>query len=95
MDNTFVERLKKAAQGLSMGNPFDKTTRIGPLISQVHRDKVLSYYKRAKEEGAEIVLGGGVPDLPAPYNQGSWIEPTIWTGLDEKSAVIQEEIFGP
>ena len=91
----FVERLKKAAQGLKMGDPFDKATNLGPLISAEHRNKVMSYYERAKKEGAEIVLGGGVPNLAAPQNGGYFIEPTIWTGLPEDSAVVREEIFGP
>jgi aminomuconate-semialdehyde/2-hydroxymuconate-6-semialdehyde dehydrogenase len=91
----FVERLKTAATALRPGNPFEKTTSIGPLISQEHRNKVLSYYERATAEGAQVVLGGGVPDLGAPLDGGSWIEPTIWTGLPEDSAVIREEIFGP
>jgi aminomuconate-semialdehyde/2-hydroxymuconate-6-semialdehyde dehydrogenase len=91
----FVERLKTAAQGLKMGDPFDKTTNLGPLISAEHRKKVLSYYERARQEGAEIVLGGGVPNLAAPQNGGYFIEPTIWTGLPEDSAVVREEIFGP
>jgi aminomuconate-semialdehyde/2-hydroxymuconate-6-semialdehyde dehydrogenase len=91
----FVERLKTAAQGLKMGDPFDKTTNLGPLISAEHRKKVLSYYERARQEGSQIVLGGGVPNLAAPQNGGYFIEPTIWTGLPEDSAVVREEIFGP
>jgi aminomuconate-semialdehyde/2-hydroxymuconate-6-semialdehyde dehydrogenase len=42
-----------------------------------------------------VVTGGGVPDMPAEIKSGSWIQPTIWTGLAEDSAVIREEIFGP
>jgi aminomuconate-semialdehyde/2-hydroxymuconate-6-semialdehyde dehydrogenase len=91
----FVARLKAAAEALRPGDPFDKATTIGPLISQEHRSKVLSYYERARKEGAEIVTGGGIPDLQGPLAQGSWIEPTIWTGLPESSAVVREEIFGP
>ena len=91
----FTQRLKQAAQKLKPGNPFDAATTLGPLISQVHRDKVLSYYAKAKAEGAEIVTGGGIPELPAPYSAGSFVEPTIWTGLSEDSAVMREEIFGP
>ncbi len=93
--NTFVERLKTAAQGLKMGDPFSPATNLGPLISSDHRKKVLSYYGRAKAEGAEVILGGGVPDLATPLSVGYWIEPTIWTGLSEESAVVREEIFGP
>ncbi len=56
---------------------------------------MLSYYQRAKDEGATVVTGGGVPDLPQPLACGYWVQPTIWTGLPESSAVIAEEIFGP
>jgi aminomuconate-semialdehyde/2-hydroxymuconate-6-semialdehyde dehydrogenase len=83
------------AQGLRMGDPFDKGTGVGPLISQEHRRKVLSYYARAKAEGAEVITGGGIPDLPGRFAGGSWIEPTLWTGLPESSAVVREEVFGP
>ncbi|MGE7472800.1 2-hydroxymuconic semialdehyde dehydrogenase [Bosea sp. NPDC003192] len=91
----FTQRLKLAAEKLKPGNPFEVSTTLGPLISQVHRDKVLSYYAKAKAEGAEIVTGGGIPKLAAPYSAGSFVEPTIWTGLGEDSAVMREEIFGP
>lgn len=91
----FTQRLKQAAEKLKPGNPFEAATTLGPLISQAHRDKVLSYYAKAKAEGAQIVTGGGIPELAAPYSAGSFVEPTIWTGLAEDSAVMREEIFGP
>ena len=93
--DAFVERLKATASGLRMGDPFDKATTMGPLISQEHRNKVLSYYEKAKAEGASVVLGGGVPELDRPYSSGSFVQPTIWTGLPESSPVVREEIFGP
>jgi aminomuconate-semialdehyde/2-hydroxymuconate-6-semialdehyde dehydrogenase len=93
--DAFVERLKSTAARLKLGDPFDKATTMGPLISQVHRDKVLSFYDKAKAEGARVVLGGGMPQLDAPFSAGSFIEPTIWTGLPETSPVITDEIFGP
>lgn len=91
----FIERLKAAAKGLRPGDPFDKTTSIGPLISQEHRNKVLGYYDLARREGAEVITGGSVPQLAQPFNHGAWIEPTIWAGLKPDSAVVREEIFGP
>jgi aminomuconate-semialdehyde/2-hydroxymuconate-6-semialdehyde dehydrogenase len=91
----FVDRLKSAASGLKMGDPFDKSTTMGPLISQDHRKKVLSYYDKAKAEGATVVLGGGIPVLDGPFGKGSFVQPTIWTGLKSDSAVVNEEIFGP
>lgn len=91
----FVAGLKARAEALKLGRPEEKTTTLGPLISQEHRNKVLSYYERAKAEGATIVTGGGVPALEGELANGSWVQPTIWTGLPESAAVIREEIFGP
>jgi len=91
----FVSRLKEAAEKLKPGLPQDKETNFGPMVSLQQRDKVLSYYAKAKEEGAYIITGGGIPDMPEEMENGFWVEPTIWTGLPESSAVIREEIFGP
>lgn len=91
----FVSRLKAGVEGMKIGAPHDPDTKLGPLISMEHRDKVLSYYRRAVEDGATVVTGGGVPKMPDALAKGAWIEPTIWTGLNEDSAVIREEIFGP
>jgi aminomuconate-semialdehyde/2-hydroxymuconate-6-semialdehyde dehydrogenase len=91
----FVDRLKSAASGLKMGDPFEKSTTMGPLISQEHRKKVLSYYDKARAEGATVVLGGGIPALDGAFASGSFVQPTIWTGLKADSAVVNEEIFGP
>lgn len=91
----FTSRLKHAAEQLVPGNPFEETTTLGPLISQTQREKVLSYYGMAKADGGEVVTGGGIPDLRAPYGDGWFIQPTIWTGLSEHSSIMREEIFGP
>lgn len=91
----FVQRLKAAAEDLRPGDPWGESTTLGPLISREHREKVLSYYGLAKKEGARIVTGGGVPKMPATFEGGWWVEPTIWTGLPEDSDVLRKEIFGP
>jgi aminomuconate-semialdehyde/2-hydroxymuconate-6-semialdehyde dehydrogenase len=91
----FVAALKDKAEALRPGHPSDKNTGLGPLISKEHREKVLRYYRRAMEEGATLVCGGGVPRMPDSLAGGAWIQPTIWTGLPETSAVVREEIFGP
>ena len=67
-----------------------KEFNIGPVISEQHRTKVLSYIELAKEEGGEIIAGGNVPD-----KAGSWIEPTVIAGLSHTSRTATEEIFGP
>ena len=91
----FVAALKAKAEGFRLGDPLAEGTNFGPLVSQEHRRKVLSYYRKAVEDGATVVTGGGVPELGAALQEGAWVEPTIWTGLPESSAVIREEIFGP
>jgi aminomuconate-semialdehyde/2-hydroxymuconate-6-semialdehyde dehydrogenase len=90
-----VGRLGELARGLVLGRPGDPATTMGPLISAGHRDKVLGYYRRAVELGATVVAGGGVPAMPRELAGGAWIEPTIWTGLAQDSAIVQDEIFGP
>jgi aminomuconate-semialdehyde/2-hydroxymuconate-6-semialdehyde dehydrogenase len=91
----FVAALKVKAESTRPGAPDDKTTGIGPLISAEHQRKVLSYYEKAKAEGARIVTGGGVPQMPDALANGFWVQPTIWTGLPETATVVREEIFGP
>jgi aminomuconate-semialdehyde/2-hydroxymuconate-6-semialdehyde dehydrogenase len=91
----FVAALKQKAQSLKPGHPSDKSTGIGPLISLKHREKVLHYYSRAVTDRANLVCGGGIPSMPHTLSGGAWIEPTLWTGLPETSAVVREEIFGP
>jgi aminomuconate-semialdehyde/2-hydroxymuconate-6-semialdehyde dehydrogenase len=91
----FVQALKEKAEGVKFGRPDDHDADYGPLISQEHRQKVLSYYRKAVEEGATLVTGGGVPQMPGALAEGAWVQPTIWTGLPETAAVVREEIFGP
>lgn len=91
----FVQALKAKAESVRYGRPEDPESDYGPLISQEHRDKVLAYYRKAVEDGATLVTGGGVPPMPAELEAGAWVQPTIWTGLPETAAVVREEIFGP
>ncbi|GAB4362602.1 MAG: aldehyde dehydrogenase [Oricola sp.] len=91
----FVARLKERAESLKPGRPEAGDTDLGPLISAEHKKKVLSYYRLAEEEGATVVTGGGVPEMDGELAGGAWVQPTIWTGLDENARVVREEIFGP
>ena len=91
----FVARLAAGAAALRMGRPDDEATNLGPLVSETHRKKVLGYYDLAVKEGATVVAGGGIPDMPDDLAAGSWVEPTIWTGLGDGARVVREEIFGP
>lgn len=91
----FVARLKAGAEKLKLGAPDDKTTDLGPLISEEHRTKVLSYYKKAVDEGATVITGGGVPKMSGELENGYWVEPTIWTNVADDASIVTDEIFGP
>jgi aminomuconate-semialdehyde/2-hydroxymuconate-6-semialdehyde dehydrogenase len=91
----FRDALKAKVESVRYGRPEDHASTYGPLISQEHRDKVLSYYRRAVEEGATVVTGGGIPEMPAELAGGSWVQPTLWTDLSDDASVVREEIFGP
>ena len=99
--SAFVERLAAGARAFTLGDPYDSATTLGPLISSVHRDKVLSYYELARQEGAEVVVGGGAAEVAGTTASGDdlrggfWVQPTIWTGLDDDARCNREEVFGP
>ena len=93
--DSFVAALKAKAEALKLGPSEEEGVNLGPLISREHQQKVLSYYQKAKDEGATVVTGGGVPQMKGALAEGHWVQPTIWTGLPETAAVIREEIFGP
>jgi len=90
----FVRRMARAAEAFRPGAIGDPAY-LGPLISAEHRDKVLNYYAKAIEEGATVVVGGGIPKIDGEHADGFYIEPTLWTGLAHDSTVMREEIFGP
>ncbi|UTM38379.1 2-hydroxymuconic semialdehyde dehydrogenase [Rhodococcus pyridinivorans] len=87
--------LAERAESLRLGDPNDPNTTTGPLISQGHRDKVLGYLRLAEESGAKVLTGGDIPELGPDLDGGSWIEPTLWTGLTNTDRILREEIFGP
>ena len=87
-----VELAKAQLAKLTLGDPFDKNTRLGPLASAGQRDSVLEFIEQGKKEGATLVAGGGRPAEPA---KGFYVEPTIFANVDNKMGIAQEEIFGP
>jgi len=89
-----VEGLVKLAKTARIGNPAEVTTQVGPVTTQQQREKILDYMQIASSEGAEAVLGGGAPSAPE-LGDGWFVEPTIFTGVDNKMRIAQEEIFGP
>jgi aminomuconate-semialdehyde/2-hydroxymuconate-6-semialdehyde dehydrogenase len=91
----FMERLRAAAQALPIGDPMRDDTRVGPLISAEHREKVESYIELAVGDGGDLVTGGARPPVGPRLDQGFFLQPTIVTGVPTASRASREEIFGP
>ncbi|MET7375817.1 aldehyde dehydrogenase family protein [Micromonospora arida] len=83
----------EAAKQYTVGDPGDEATRIGPMASDTHRQKVVGYIERGITEGARLVFGG--PQRPEGLPVGAYVQPTIFADVDPTSAIAQEEIFGP
>jgi len=83
----FIERGKDAYRA---GDPLDPTTNLGPLVTASHRSRVMGYINRGKSEGARLEFGGNTPDLP-----GAFVNPTLFSGVNNRMTIAQEEIFGP
>jgi aminomuconate-semialdehyde/2-hydroxymuconate-6-semialdehyde dehydrogenase len=91
----FVAALVTKARALQAGDPYAPDTDLGPLVSRAHREKVLSYYRLARDEGGTIVTGGDIPVFGSALDRGAFVEPTVITGLAQSARCVQEEIFGP
>jgi 5-carboxymethyl-2-hydroxymuconic-semialdehyde dehydrogenase len=87
-----VERVAERVARLKVGHPLDPTTEVGPLIHQRHLDKVLSYFKIAREEGAQVRAGGARAEGLGP---GYYVQPTLFTHARSTMRIAREEIFGP
>ncbi|WP_422734217.1 aldehyde dehydrogenase family protein [Micromonospora sp. WMMD558] len=81
------------AAAYTVGDPTDEATRIGPMSSEAHREKVNGYIERGIADGATLVFGG--PGKPEGLEKGAYVRPTIFANVDPNSAIAQEEIFGP
>ena len=91
----FVADFAARAARLTIGDPLDPNTIIGPMISKDHWKKVTGYIALGQEEGATLVCGGGTPDLPDHLKGGNWVQPTVFADVDNKMRIAQDEIFGP
>ena len=90
----FVERLIEVAKSARIGDPMSLETHVGPVTTEPQYRKVLDYIEIAKQEGADCVLGGG--PYSGPGAKGSqFVEPTIFTKVDNRMRIAQEEVFGP
>jgi aldehyde dehydrogenase (NAD+) len=90
----FVEKLLATAKTAKLGNPMSFETQVGPVTTPPQYQKVLSYIDIAKGEGAQCVLGGG-PAGPELGGGKYFVQPTVFTGVNNKMRIAQEEVFGP
>ena len=97
MKQDFEWRLLEKMERVRPGNLMDPNTNFGPLVSEVHHDKVMGYIKHGIEVDKAKLLHGG-PEKPKAIKgleDGYWIKPTVFTDCTDSMKIIQEEIFGP
>ncbi|WP_293916946.1 MULTISPECIES: aldehyde dehydrogenase family protein [unclassified Sphingobacterium] len=90
----FIEKVIDRVNKIKVGNPLDPTVMMGAQASQIQKDKIVSYIKLGKEEGAEVLTGGDINHLGGDLENGYYIKPTLFKGHN-KMRIFQEEIFGP
>ncbi len=81
------------AEAFTPGDPFEESTRLGPLVSDVQRERVRGYIRKGEEEGAKLVTGGAEP--PDGLDRGYFVRPTVFSEVTPEMTIAQEEIFGP
>jgi len=89
-----AEGLAAAVAGsMKVGDPFTEGTNLGPLASAAQRDRVVSYINKGIDEGAKLIAGG--PEAPAGLEKGYYVQATVFSEVNNKMTIAQEEIFGP
>lgn len=88
-----VEIAAKVAERFLLGDPMDGATKLGPLVSEIQRERVLTYIRKGIEEGAQLVAGG--PEPPEGLDRGYFVRPTVFAGVRNDMTIAREEIFGP
>jgi acyl-CoA reductase-like NAD-dependent aldehyde dehydrogenase len=89
----FMAKLTERVKTLKVGDPMDRSTRMGPVISKAQMDTVLGYIESGKQEGARVVAGGGRASVGS--GKGYFVQPTIFDGVSNRMKIAREEIFGP
>ena len=96
----FVAQFTERAKRITVGDPLDEKTTVGPMISQAHLAKVRSYIELGPKEGATLLCGGldqpsYASALTGPHARGNFVWPTVFADVDNRMRIAQEEIFGP
>jgi acyl-CoA reductase-like NAD-dependent aldehyde dehydrogenase len=91
MYEQFTDQLSQFAQSMTLGNPLDPNTRVGPLVSKEQYDRVTNYLEIGKKEGAKVKVGGEA----GPQEKGYYVKPTVFTDVNNNMRIAREEIFGP
>lgn len=92
----FVSEFAERAKKLRIGDPLEKDTQVGALITKQHWQKVYGYVELARQEGAKVLAGGERPtNLPERVKNGNYLMPTVFADVDNSMRIAQEEIFGP
>ena len=84
---------RAAAETFTPGDPFESSTRLGPLVSDVQRERVRGYIQKGVDEGARLISGGAEP--PEGLEHGFFVRPTVFSEVEAEMTIGQEEIFGP
>jgi acyl-CoA reductase-like NAD-dependent aldehyde dehydrogenase len=91
----FLDRFKEKSSRVKVGDPMDKSTQMGPQVSEEQLNRIKGYVDIAKEEGAQVLTGGCPPQLEGDFQKGFFFQPTIFGEVKNNMRVAQEEIFGP
>jgi betaine-aldehyde dehydrogenase len=87
-----VDALVASVAALAVGDPLDPATEVGPVVAERQRARIEGYLQSGREEGATVAVGGG---RPSGFGKGWYVEPTVFSHVDNKMKIAQEEIFGP
>src|SRR6201747_1532812 len=83
----------QAAEAFTPGDPFEESTRLGPLVSETQRERVRGYIEKGEAEGAKLLTGGAA--APEVLDKGFFVRPTVFSDVTPEMTIAQEEIFGP
>ena len=93
--DNFLSRLIEKLKGIKIGNPFDEKTQMGAIVNRTQYETVCRYIEEGLKQPGATALIGGVPPSEGPLSQGYYVEPTVFTGVENDWRIAKEEVFGP